>query len=112
MSIFDHFKQMAPMPTGKQAHPDKKEGAEESSAAAGEGVVKQSPTLEEIDRLIHLERNAGDERFRVLEREIHELRTSLERTELSSKSRRDTQVQSLKFLQQDAEREIKFLERK
>jgi DNA-binding NarL/FixJ family response regulator len=47
-----------------------------------------------------------------LEKEIDQIRAALEKNELATKTRRDAQQQALQFLQQDAEREIKFLERK
>src|ERR1700761_5880667 len=73
---------------------------------------KPSPTLEELDRLIAQERRDGEARLQAVEKEIQGLRQSLEKVDASSKTRHDQQQQTLEYLQQDAEREIKFLERK
>ena len=47
-----------------------------------------------------------------MDKELQGIRTSLEKMDVTSKSSREAQNQNLLFLQQDAEREIKYFERK
>ena len=47
-----------------------------------------------------------------MEKELEGIRGSLDKMDVAAKSSQETQGQTLQFLQQDAEREIKYLERK
>src|SRR5207302_2463980 len=73
---------------------------------------KKSPPMEERGRLIAQEKTEGESKLRALEKELEGIRGSLEKIEVTAKCSRETQGQTLQYLQQDAEREIKFFERK
>src|SRR6185312_6751836 len=116
MSLSDRFKAMLKKNDGE---PAPQENAGLSAAPPGAAASVQaapsaapSPTLEEIDRLIAQERRDGEARLLAMENEVHAIRAAMEKSELATKNKRDAQQQTLQFLQQDAEREIKFLERK
>ncbi len=91
----------------------------EQEAASQEGSSNPPPpppapshTLEELGKLIAQERAAGKATNETLEKELHEIRASIDKMDVAAKSSRETQNQTLQFLQQDAEREIKYFERK
>src|SRR5258706_4002912 len=71
-----------------------------------------SHTMEELARIIAQERTEGESKQQEMDKELQALRASLEKIEITTKSSREAQNQTLQFLQQDAEREIKFFERK
>src|SRR6266850_1529209 len=71
-----------------------------------------SQTLEELGKRIAQERAAGESKNDTTEKELRELRASMENMDIAAKSSRESQNQTLQFLQQDAEREIKYFERK
>src|ERR1019366_4067040 len=107
----------------KKSSPDNKEGKAESpippppkSGARGappsEPPAHSSQTLDDLDRKIAQERAEGEAKEELLDKELQGIRTNLEKLELSTASARETHNQTLHFMQQDAEREIKFFERK
>src|SRR5579862_4062506 len=114
MSLSDRWRSML----GKQERkPDPEPAAALTPTPASVPVppapaTPPSPTLEEVDRLIAQEKVEGQAHLQALEQEIQAIKMALEKSEVSAKNRRDAQQQTLQFLQQDADREIKFLERK
>src|SRR5882672_3119 len=72
--------------------------------------IKNRPT-EDLGRLMAREKIEGETKLQSLEKELEGIRGSLEKIDVVAKSARETQGQTLQFLQQDAEREIKSFER-
>src|SRR5262249_19748307 len=62
--------------------------------------------------LLLQEKRIGENKLKLLEKEIAALRVSIEKIETSSQSKREAFEQSFHFLQADAEREMQFLNRK
>src|ERR1019366_10033265 len=81
-------------------------------APPSEPPAHSSQTLDDLDRKIAQERAEGEAKEELLEKELQGIRTNLEKLELATTSSRETHNQTLHFMQQDAEREIKFFERK
>jgi hypothetical protein len=77
-----------------------------------EEVKPASPTLEEVSRLIQEQRKEGEAQLSSMDKEIRAVKELLDKSDVQSRSRREAQEQALTFLQDEAEREIKFLERK
>src|SRR4029077_17733505 len=64
-----------------------------------------TPTLEQ-------EKGANESQLKSLDKDIQELKLNLEKIEMEAKNRREAHQQSAHLLRLDAEREIKYLERK
>jgi hypothetical protein len=72
----------------------------------------KSPTLEDIGKQIAREKIEGEAKLDTLEKELFAIRGSIGKLDLTSRSSREAQNQALQLLQQDADREIKFFERR
>jgi|GEM_PF-3754708 len=120
MSFSDHFKSILGK-SGNEKPADGSPPAPENKsslnpvpveATPAPAAKQASPTLEEIERLIAEQRRQGETQVQAMEKEIQAVKGLLDKTETQSRNRREVQEQTLTFLQQEAEREIKFLERK
>src|ERR1051325_9167988 len=112
MSLSERFKSM--MNKGKGLS-DKKEGNlpnTSDSSPASQPKPGTSSTLEGIGQWMAKERAEGLEKQQALDKDLRATREALEKLELNAKTARDTHNQTLEFLRQDADREIKFFERK
>src|ERR1700687_1260921 len=105
MSLSDRFRSMLNKKSDVPAPP-------QIPSVASEPVPMKSPTLEDLGRLLAQERTEGETKQQALNKDLQGIRTSLEKLESTNKTSRETQNQTLQLLQQDAEREIKFFERK
>jgi len=115
MAFADRFKSLIKKTPG--AEPETKK-APAPAAQTGAPPPPKSPevnasaSLQDLENRIAQEKSEGEARSQVIENEIRAIQMNIEKTELASKSQRDSHQQTLVFLQQDADREIKFLERK
>src|SRR5688572_630237 len=100
MSLSDRFRSMM----NKKGTPNKESETPASTPKAPPPPSPHpSPTLEELGQQIHQERTQGEAKQQGVDKEIQVIRTNLEKIEASAKSARETQNQTLQFLQQDAE---------
>src|SRR5882724_5115141 len=89
-----------------------KEAANPASSNPPPPPPTSSETLEALGKQLAQDKAVGETKKEALEKELHELRASMEKLDVTAKSARETHGQTLQFLQQDAEREIKYFERK
>src|SRR5689334_16781029 len=98
MSLSDRFKSFVnKKPDSSAFQPEKPEIA--ATAETKLGSPTPSHTLEELSKLITQERTEGETKKQALEKELHEIRASLEKMDITAKSSRDSQHQTLQFLQ-------------
>ncbi len=72
----------------------------------------ETPNIEQLSKAVAEEQQETEGKQQALDKELHSTRADLEKMDISAKSARDGHNETLQFLQQDAEQEIKFFERK
>ena len=75
--------------------------------AASKGNSRQEP-----QQVYEQEKKENENKFSARDKEIQDVRASLDKLDLEGKSRREEHLQTSQMLRMDAEREIKYLERK
>src|SRR5690349_18713876 len=103
MSFSDRFRSLRKKKDDSPQEPPSPAPAEQVHSAAPQtpaATPKPSPTLEEVERLLAQEKSEGLARQRTMDKDISALRANIEKIELAAKNRRDSQQQTLQFLQQ------------
>ena len=96
MSLSDRFKSLVNKKDSSSSKPEKKEipTPPESKPTNPPAPAPASHTLEDLGKLISQERAEGETKKQALDKELHEIRSSLEKMDSSSKSSRDTRCKS------------------
>jgi hypothetical protein len=74
--------------------------------------ARKPANREDIEQLIEKEKKENEAKAKARDKEAQELRLNLEKLDLEAKTRREAHQQNSQLLKNDAEREIKYLERK
>src|SRR5690349_4041859 len=115
MSLSDRFRSIIPKKTSPEKPVKKTPPTPPPEPRANESVPVESKaarTGRDIELQIAQEKTEAEAHIEALSKEIKAIQLKLEKSSLDHDTQRESHLQTMQFLQQDAERELRFLERK